>query len=224
MQNLTADDVSSIVQRIKTIVDHQKETLTELDSLMGDGDLGITMQKAFTAANEEAGKSKEKNPGKLFMQMGMIIAKTSPSTMGTLVATGFMKGGKAIEQSAEMGSEELAIFFEIFVKSIMERGKSVPGNKTIIDTLYPAAAALRTAANEHKPISEGISAAHIASLQGLVASTQMKAQHGRAAYYQDKSIGKQDGGATVGTFIVEGFYLQIIKPEPDPYSNKTSAV
>jgi dihydroxyacetone kinase-like protein len=58
---------------------------------------------------------------------------------------------------------------------------------------------------------EGISAAREASLKGLEASTKMKAQHGRAAYYQDDSIGKQDGGATVGTFIVEGFYRHILQ-------------
>lgn len=210
MQGLNAADLKSIFLRIKTIVDHQKDTLTELDSIMGDGDLGITMTRAFSAAHEEAAKSEEMIPGKLLTKLGMIIAKTSPSTMGTLLATGFMKGGKAIEQSPKIGMEELAVFFETFVKSIMERGKSVPGNKTIIDTLYPAALALRNAADRHETLAEGIEAARAAGLQGLESSTQMKAQHGRASYYQEKSIGKQDGGATVGTFIIEGFYLQLV--------------
>ena len=179
----------------------------ELDSVMGDGDLGFTMTKAFAAAYEETEKSEEMIPGKLLTRLGMVIAKTSPSTMGTLVATGFMKGGKSIDSKEEIGPEELAIFFEAFVKSIMERGKSAPGNKTIIDTLFPAAEALRLAVNAS--LADGISAARDASLKGLEISTKMKAQHGRAAYYQDDSIGKQDGGATVGTYIVEGFYRHI---------------
>jgi hypothetical protein len=37
----------------------------------------------------------------------------------------------------------------------------------------------------------------------------MKAQHGRAAYYQDASIGRVDGGATVGLLLIEGFYKVI---------------
>jgi dihydroxyacetone kinase-like protein len=213
MQRLTADDIKLIILEIKKIVDTNKETLTELDSLMGDGDLGITMTKAFSAANEEAGKSEEKIPGKLFTRLGMIIAKTAPSTMGTLIATGFMKGGKAIEQAGEIGPEELAIFFETFVRSIMERGKSAPGNKTIIDTIYPAAMALREEANEHHSMEQGIIAAQAAAVNGLEASVKMKAQHGRAAYYQDKSIGMQDGGATVGTYIIEGFYKHITNPQ-----------
>ncbi|MGM0531614.1 MAG: DAK2 domain-containing protein, partial [Bacteroidota bacterium] len=38
-----------------------------------------------------------------------------------------------------------------------------------------------------------------------------KAQHGRAAYYQEKSIGVTDAGATVGALILEGFYLAVRK-------------
>ena len=209
METLRIKDIQSIIHQIKNIIDSNQEKLMELDSVMGDGDLGFTMTKAFAAADEEAVKSEEKIPGKLLARLGMVIAKTSPSTMGTLVATGFMKGGKSIDTSEEIGPEELTVCFEAFVRSIMERGKSVPGNKTIIDTLFPAAEALRLSVS--KSLVKSISAAREASLKGLEASTKMKAQHGRAAYYQDDSIGKQDGGATVGTYIVEGFYRHIIQ-------------
>lgn len=213
MNQLKIGDIKSIIHQIKIIVDQHQDMLMELDSVMGDGDLGFTMTKAFSAAQTESDISVEMIPGKLLMHLGMIIAKTSPSTMGTLIATGFMKGGKALEQVHEIGSEELAVFLETFVKSIMDRGKSVPGNKTIIDTLYPAALALRASANELQPLITGITAARSAAMKGLEDSTQMKAQHGRAAYYQDNSIGKQDGGATVGTYIIEGFYQHIAKSQ-----------
>ena len=34
----------------------------------------------------------------------------------------------------------------------------------------------------------------------------MKAVHGRASYYGDKSIGMLDGGSVVGKIIFEGIY------------------
>ena len=210
METLRIKDIQSIILQIKNIIDSNQDKLMELDSVMGDGDLGFTMTRAFAAAHEEADKSEEKIPGKLLTRLGMVIAKASPSTMGTLVATGFMKGGKSIDSYEEISPEGLAVFFEAFTRSIMERGKSVPGNKTIIDTLFPAAEALRLSVN--KSLIEAIAAAREASLKGLDDSTKMKAQHGRAAYYQDDSIGKQDGGATVGTYIIEGFYRHIAQP------------
>src|SRR5882762_8611467 len=120
MTELRIDDFKSIIHRIKNIIDHNREFLGELDSIMGDGDLGFTMTKAFSAAEQEADKSEERIPGKLLFRLGMIIAKASPSTMGTLIATGFMKGGKSIELCEQVGPQELSIFFEVFVKSIME--------------------------------------------------------------------------------------------------------
>ena len=210
METLRIKDIQSIILQIKNIIDSNQDKLMELDGVMGDGDLGFTMTRAFAAAHEEADKSEEKIPGKLLTRLGMVIAKASPSTMGTLVATGFMKGGKSIDSYEEISPKGLAVFFEAFIRSIMERGKAVPGNKTIIDTLFPAAEALRISVN--KSLVEAISAAREASLKGLEDSTKMKAQHGRAAYYQDDSIGKQDGGATVGTYIIEGFYRHIAQP------------
>ena len=211
MNELLVADFRSIIFEIKAIVDTNQDLLMQLDSVMGDGDLGFTMTRAFSAAQEEALHSGESIPGKLLSRIGMVIAKASPSTMGTLVATGFMKGGRALGEKEKTGTEDLAQFFEAFVQSIMERGKSVPGNKTIIDVLSPAARAFRESVIEQHSMKDAMTAAKLASEKGLLESTMMKAQHGRAAYYQENSIGKQDGGATVGTYIIDGFYNYIIK-------------
>jgi phosphoenolpyruvate---glycerone phosphotransferase subunit DhaL len=209
MQTLQIDDIRAVMQELKQSMERNQQLLTQLDGAMGDGDLGITMTRAFAVADEEAKRSEETLPGKLLAKLGMGIAKAAPSTMGTLMATGFMRGGKALGETPILAPADLACFFEAFVNGIMERGKSAPGNKTIIDTLYPAAQALlsSSASSETMPIAMGH--AFAAARQGLEASTQMKAQHGRAAYYQDASIGRVDGGATVGLLLIEGFYKVI---------------
>jgi dihydroxyacetone kinase-like protein len=209
MQTLQIDDIRAVMQELKQSMGRNQQLLTQLDGAMGDGDLGITMTRAFTVADEEAKRSQEILPGKLLAKLGMGIAKAAPSTMGTLMATGFMRGGKALGETPLLAPADLACFFEAFVNGIMERGKSAPGNKTIVDTLYPAAQALlsSSASSETMPIAMG--RAFMAARQGLEASTQMKAQHGRAAYYQDASIGRVDGGATVGLLLIEGFYKVI---------------
>ena len=81
---------------LKALFDENKELLVELDGRMGDGDLGLTMAKAFTAGYDEMSGTDETDLGKILMKAGMAMAKHAPSTMGTLFATGFMRGGKAI--------------------------------------------------------------------------------------------------------------------------------
>jgi dihydroxyacetone kinase-like protein len=205
-QSLQIDDIKSIFSILSNKMTEEQELLTQLDSVMGDGDLGLTMTRCFLAAAAEAKKSEEQIPGKLFIKAGLVMAKAAPSTMGTLLATGFMRGGKSVETKQEIDLEALAVFFDSFVRSIMERGKSAPGNKTIIDVLFPVAQSLQKAVSENKNLTVGLEEAYAAAKTGLHASTQMKAQYGRAAYYQDASIGKQDGGATVGVYLIEGFY------------------
>lgn len=204
-ENFNIDDIKSIFSRLQTIMADNRDYLIELDNALGDGDLGLTMVKAFNAAAIEAEQSEEQLPGKLIMRLGMLMAKVAPSTMGTLVATGFMRGGKAIANEQYIDVRGLAVFFEAFNQGIMERGKTQPGNKTIVDSIHPAAEALKKASSDGVDIRGAMRAASEAAEKGLADSTQMEAQHGRAAYYREKSIGVQDPGATVGMLIIRTF-------------------
>ncbi|MEW5814166.1 MAG: dihydroxyacetone kinase subunit DhaL [Spirochaetota bacterium] len=204
MERLCKKDILSILYTIRKIMEDNKEFLIQLDSTMGDGDLGLTMTKAFIAADEELKKSEESDIGKLLMKAGTTIAKAAPSTMGTLVATGFMRGGKALSGKENLTTSDLADFFQAFVNGVMERGKAKPGEKTIIDALKPAADALSAAIL--KTPREALSDALAAAEKGLEATKNMIARHGRIAYYQEQAKGKQDPGATAGVFIVKGFY------------------
>jgi len=207
MDALDIDAVKSILARLKRTMDDERDRLIELDRAMGDGDLGLTMVKAFTAAHEEANASSETLPGKLLIRAGMAMAKAAPSTMGTLMATGFMRGGKAIGQVESIALGELAAFWRAFVDGIMERGKTQPGNKTVVDSLYPAALALEKAFAAGKSMAEGLADALTTARAGNEAARMMKSQHGKAAVFRDQTIGQEDPGACVGVLIVQGFDL-----------------
>jgi phosphoenolpyruvate---glycerone phosphotransferase subunit DhaL len=213
MDYLDITAIRSVLTQLKQIMDDHRDRLIALDRDLGDGDLGLTMTKAFTAAHETAATSEEMLPGKLLMLVGMAMAKAAPSTMGTLVATGFMRGGKAISDQERLGVLQLAAFFRAFTDGIMERGKTRPGNKTIVDALNPATESLEQAAAEGKPLSESLTAASEAAARGNEAARMMKSQHGKAAVYQDQTIGKEDPGASVGVLIVQAF-ARVIENHP----------
>ena len=209
MNYLDINAIRSVLSQLKQIMDDHRDRLIALDRDLGDGDLGLTMTKAFTAAHETATTSAETLPGKLLMLVGMAMAKAAPSTMGTLVATGFMRGGKAIGDQTQLGVPQLAAFFRAFTDGIIERGKTRPGNKTVVDTLNPATESLEQSAAQGKQLCEALEAASEAAARGNEAARMMKSQHGKAAVYQDQTIGKEDPGAAVGVLIVQGFARSI---------------
>ncbi len=205
MSFLGQDDIIKIFQNLKRLFNDNRDYLVELDAKMGDGDLGLTMSKAFTAVYDELRDTAETDIGKLFMKAGMLMAKAAPSTMGTLMGTGFMRGGKAISGKDEISTADLAEFFQAFVTGIMERGKAKPGEKTIIDSLKPAADTLLELKQED--VVKALQEALRSSENGLESTKNMVAQHGRIAYYKEQSKGRVDPGATAGVILIKGFML-----------------
>jgi dihydroxyacetone kinase-like protein len=205
MESLSRNDIQAIFSDLKKMSQEQKQYLIELDGVMGDGDLGLTMAAIFKAADEFASGYQEEELGSLFMKAGMMMAKAAPSTMGTLMATGFMRGGKVVKGDDFLDTAKMADFWRAFTDGIAERGKSKPGDKTILDALDPAAKSLREAADSGSSLKEALTAAKEAALAGVEATKNMVAQHGRAAYYQERSKETQDPGATVGAMVIGVF-------------------
>ncbi len=211
MTVLSRDDVLKILHSLRLIMEEKRDYLVEIDSAMGDGDLGLTMSKGFSSIDAEIQGSEDTDIGKIFIKAGMIIARSAPSTMGTLVATGFMRGGKALSGKLELNTTDMAVFFQAFVQGLMDRGKAQPGEKTVIDSLKPAADALE--ANKDRDLKYALAEALKAAREGLEATRGMIAQHGRVAYYKEQSLGKVDPGATAGVYIVQGFAQALFKEE-----------
>ena len=194
-----------VLTAIREQMDAQRDFLIELDSAMGDGDLGLTMKKAFATADDQLKESPETDIGKFFSQAGMAMAKAAPSTMGTLMGTGFMRGGKAVKDKTVLDGADIAAFFRAFADGLMERGKSKPGDKTIIDVFDPVATALEQAVADGADFPTLVSTMRDTRDQALEAVKGMVSQHGKAAIYREQTQGKPDPGATAGGFVIEGF-------------------
>jgi dihydroxyacetone kinase-like protein len=124
MQNINHRDLREIFSKIKDIMNENKDFLFKLDSAMGDGDLGLTMSKGFAKVDEALKEFNEEKIGKIFIKAGMVLAEVSPSTMGTLIADGLIKGGMPLKDKTEIGLLDLSSFFSEFIERIIIIGKA----------------------------------------------------------------------------------------------------
>jgi phosphoenolpyruvate---glycerone phosphotransferase subunit DhaL len=202
MDVITASDLIRLFDAWKQLFAEQREFLIALDGKVGDSDLGITMSKSFAAAAEAvAAEGETAGISKLLRTAGATMARTAPSTMGTLTATGFLRASKAVETATALGTAEMAAFWAAFRDGIAERGKANVGDKTIIDVLDPAARTLEAQAASGAPLDAALTAAANAAEDALEKTKTMVAQHGKAAAFQEKTVGLQDAGATVGALL-----------------------
>ena len=206
MDKLNYLDIKDIFAKIKDIMAENKNLLFKLDSAMGDGDLGLTMNNGFNRIYEAISTLNEEKIGKIIIQAGMILEDSVPSTIGTLVATGFIRAGKIVKDKTEIDLSDLVMMMSFFVEGIRRRGKAELGDKTIIDSLYPAYLALKLASEDKKNLKEAFKNAYQSAKQGVEDAKKMVSKHGRAAWYKEKSRGKEDPGAVAGMLMVKAFY------------------
>ena len=124
-ENVTSAAVVAAVTRVGKALVESEDYLTALDQQMGDGDLGITLSKIGGALVEFAGGTPvDGDIGKWLGKAGMAANKAGSSSFGTLLATAFMRGGKAVAGKAELTPADIAAMFTAADVGVQERGKA----------------------------------------------------------------------------------------------------
>lgn len=206
METLKIEDIKNIFKEIENVINENKDYLVSLDAAMGDGDLGLTMSAGFGAIVNELAKVEDTDIGTALGKMGMLMANVAPSTMGTLMATAIMKAGKEVKGRSEIGLKDAVDMGYAAIEGIKQRGKADIGDKTILDALHPGVVELEKAMNDGLSFKESFEKAFKGAEQGAENTKNMVSKFGRAAYYGEKSKGKQDPGATVGMLLFKGIY------------------
>ena len=204
MIKMNYDSLCKVITSISDIMTENKDYLVSLDQQNGDGDLGISMSSGYEAVKNYVIASEERDLGKLLMKCSSVFNEAAPSSLGTITAFGFMGMAKALKGKEEATFAECADALDAGLNKIMEKAKSKPGEKTILDALYPAIEVLKNSDGSDKVAA--LKSAAGAAAEGSENTKNMKSVHGRAAYYAEKSIGTLDGGSVVGKLIFEAIY------------------
>ena len=196
MNSLNVEQVVSILTTLTHDLQAKKDYLIELDSAVGDGDLGITVDRGFQGVRDGlAGHGQD--IGRIFAKVGMDFSNSAGSTMGALMGTAFMRGGKQVMGQSELTLADIARAAKAAEDGIKEKGKASPGDKTVLDAMIPAREALDQAAGQGASLADALKQAQAAAEKGMKATINMQAAFGRARWLGERSIGKQDPGATL---------------------------
>lgn len=199
---LNFETLKKAIASISHTVDSNKNYLMDLDRQNGDGDLGISMTEGFRAVHHMLESTDERDLGKVFRQCSRTFNEAAPSSLGTILSIGMMGIAKSLKGKTEASAEEFADACENGIAGIREKAGSKEGEKTILDAVCPAVRALKEHAGDGE--QKAWEAAAKAAAEGSEKTKDMKAVHGRAAYYGEQSIGLIDGGSVVGKLIFEG--------------------
>jgi dihydroxyacetone kinase len=187
--------LTNVLAAVARDVVAERDELNRLDGVAGDGDMGITMTTAANALLAIFPEIARQDLATALKRCGSELARKAPSTSGTLVATAFLRAGRAAGDATSSPVDQLAHLVEAALRGIEERGKSAPGDKTMLDALAPAATALRAAADDGTSLHAALTQAASAAADGAHATATMRARVGRAGWLADRSEGNVDAGA-----------------------------
>jgi triose/dihydroxyacetone kinase / FAD-AMP lyase (cyclizing) len=166
--------------------------LTELDRVTGDGDLGAGMARAAKAVQEAVSSYPLNDISRTLQALAHTLGRELGGSSGPFYGVFFLRCGNALGRSRTMGMAQWVEAFEEGCQAIRELGGAKPGDRTMVDALYPF---VNTLKRERVATPQAVWAAVEAAEQGAAATAQMKPKLGRSSYLGDRVLGHPDPGA-----------------------------
>ena len=212
-QTIGCAAVTAWMRAFAAAVARERDHLTELDAAIGDADHGINMERGMQAvlakldeppaAGAGPGGAGSAGVGALLKTVGMTLVSSVGGAAGPLYGTLFLRMATSAGEATELTLEQWATALEAGVAGAQARGKAEPDDKTMIDALVPAVAALRAGVAAGLPPGDALRRSAAAAEQGMKATVPLVARKGRASYLGERSVGTQDPGATSSWLLLE---------------------
>ena len=129
----------------------------------------------------------------------MALISSVGGAAGPLYGTLLLQMSTGMAGQEEVDLEGYTAAWRKGIEGVRARGKAEPGDKTMVDALLPALAALEEAST----LDEGLRDAASAAEQGMRDTIPLVARKGRASYLGERSKDHQDPGATSTYYLCQ---------------------
>jgi len=193
-----------IVESLIQTIAENKVYLSELDGAIGDGDHGINMDKGFGKAQKEL-SGKDVGLSESLQILGRILVDEIGGSMGPLYGTLFRRMARASKGETEIDALVIEKMLVSGLEGVQGLGNAQVGDKTLIDTLFPAVEAFRSCNKEGKPLNQCLDSLVEAAQKGKDSTIDMVAKVGRASRLGERSRGVLDPVATSCYLLLQSF-------------------
>jgi dihydroxyacetone kinase-like protein len=193
---LDSKGLRAALERSNRVIARHARQLTRLDTVLGDGDHGDNLVIGFRAVHELLSELPEATPpGEILQAVGHRLVAAVGGASGPLYGTACIEAGFEAGRAAALDGPALAAMFRAAAAGLARRGRCQVGDKTILDTLAPAAEAFQRAIEA----GESVHAAHVAAVRagraGMRSTRELAARRGLALRLGERSVGHLDPGA-----------------------------
>lgn len=197
---MTGRELADLLDAALARLAESRDELRRLDAALGDGDLGITIEKGCAAVRASLAELEDPSPADVLRASAKAFATANPSTFAALTGGGLLAAAKAVADAPELGRDEAATVARAVTDSIAARGKAELGDKTVLDALAPSVEALEACDGDDRA---ALAAMVDAARRGVEETASAESRRGRASWLRERSAGRQDPGATAYLRLLE---------------------
>jgi D-erythrulose 4-kinase len=189
--------IAGLLARVAEAIGGQADELGRLDSVAGDGDHGIGMQRGSRAGAAAARSAAEAGAGAgtTLAEAGDAWSDQGGGTSGVIWGRILHTLGQAFGDDAPVEKAVVSASVVEVQNVVMGFGKAQVGDKTMIDAIVPFADDLNREIAAGQPLRGAWRHAADVAERAARDTAQLAAKLGRARSHGDKSIGTPDPGA-----------------------------
>lgn len=185
----------------RAILSNESE-LESLDREIGDGDHFINMKRGCSTILAMHDELSALPADSVLHRIGMKLLSSVGGASGPLIASFFMAMAKTPKEPGADPLQQTAAAFAAGVEAIKVRGKAGLGEKTMLDVLIPVSQAFTEHTAQSAERAALFDRLKQEALQGVLATRDMVASKGRAAFLGQRAIGHIDPGAKSCQIII----------------------
>lgn len=187
------------------ILKENKIYLCELDSIVGDGDHGVTIDRIADFMKKRALEENENDSIKSINEdLSTLCMNANGGSAGPLWGTIFEGMAEGIDDKDELEIEEIKNMFNEARENLSLISTAKIGQKTLVDALYPAIDAIYNV--QSNDIVDVFGVAYEKAVEGAENTKTYIAKFGRAKSIGERSLGHMDPGAVSISLMFKGLY------------------
>ncbi|MCI0582862.1 MAG: dihydroxyacetone kinase subunit L [Chloroflexi bacterium] len=196
IEPISADALRAGFRRARRSIDRHAAALTRLDAVLGDGDHGDNLAIGFRAVDELLDELPASTlPSELLRSIGHRLVGAVGGASGPLYGTACIEAGFRAGTATTLDPVLAAAMLRAAAAGLARRGRCAVGDKTILDTLAPAADAFAGAIEAGLDAATAQRRALTAARTGMRATRPLVARRGLALRLGPRSAGHLDPGA-----------------------------
>jgi dihydroxyacetone kinase len=187
--------LGTAIQRAARALLESAPRLTEMDQVVGDGDLGISLERGARAVLAALPSYRLDDPAATLHSLGVTLQAALGGTSGPLYAIFCLRAAGSLRTDR---TDHLPVWARAFLAgcaAISELGGAARGDRTMLDALLPAAEAFQAACDSGRSAADALRAAANAAREGARATAAMPPRRGRSSYLGQRALGHPDPGA-----------------------------